>query len=244
MAETEVIYGQPIRIPEPKGGILHADLPRKQQKWVREELPHYFNQVAYTKIGDLILTSEQEKYADRELDRCRNGIHIYINGKIRYITPKYYFYLQWWVLEDGSRPEYRDCDRRYFIFLEYFEAILWCLGIIRGKKRREGASSQATSNLVYECIFFTNTNCGLISKTKDDSRDTFTDMVAYGYKQLPPFLKPKQVNREESVTEYKFEQKIFELINGKKVERVNYSKVNYRAPVLNAYDRGRMSRIA
>jgi hypothetical protein len=177
------------------------------------------------------------------LDRCRNGVHIYINGKIRYITPKYYFYLQWWVLEDGSRPEYRDCDRRYFIFLEYFEAILWCLGIIRGKKRREGASSQATSNLVYECIFFTNTNCGLISKTKDDSRDTFTDMVAYGYKQLPPFLKPKQVNREESVTEYKFEQKIFELINGKKVERVNYSKVNYRAPVLNAYDRGRMSRI-
>jgi hypothetical protein len=245
MAETEIIYGQTIRIPEPPAEeqILNYGLPRKQQKWVREELPSYFANVAYTKSGDLILTSEQEKYADRELTRCREGVHIYINGKVRFLTKKYYFYLQWWVLEDGARPEYRDCDRRYFLFLEYFEAVLWCLGIIRGKKRREGASSQATSNLAYECIFYTNSNCGLISKTQIDSRDTFTDMVGFGYKQLPPFLKPKQVNSEGSVTEYKFEQKFFEYIDGKKVERVNYSKVNYRAPVLNAYDRGRMSRI-
>jgi len=85
--------------------------------------------------------------------------------------------------------------------------------VVRGKKRREGASSQATANLIYECIFFTNSNCGLVSKTQIDSRDTFTDMAAFGYQQLPIFLKPRQLNREGSVTELVFVAKIDKMLN-------------------------------
>lgn len=248
MAEYEEIYGTKIRLPElPTSGILNDGLPINKQKWVRQELPPFFNKVEYTKSGDLILTAEQEAYASEEVRRCKKGVWIMIAGKSVFITKKYYFYLQWWVLEDGTRPEYRDCDRRYFLFLDWWENILWCLGIIRGKKRREGASSQATSNLVWECIFYKNSNCGLISKSRDDSRDTFTDMVGFGYRQLPPFLKPKQLNKEDSVTEYIFAQKslntkegVTSSINEDSLDR---SKVNYRAPVLNAYDRGRMSRL-
>lgn len=244
MQEYEEIYGVKIKIPALKEGvgILNAEKLVKEQKWVRFELPKYFNTVQYNKNNDLILTDEQEIFAAEEVRRCKEGIHIYINGKLVFLTKKYYFYLNWWVLEDGTRPEYRDCDRRYFMFLEYWENILWCLGIVRGKKRREGASSQATSNLVWECIFYENSNCGLISKTRDDSRDTFTDMVGFGYKQLPPFLKPKQLNKEDSVTEYVFEQKSKTLSNNSETE-IKRSKINYRAPVLNAYDRGRMSRL-
>jgi hypothetical protein len=162
------------------------------------------------------------------------------NGVLTYITGKHYFYLQWWKLEDDIYPDYRDADRRYFLFLNYWESVLWCLGIVRGKKRREGASSQATANLIYECIFYTNSNCGLVSKTQIDSRDTFTDMAAFGYQQLPIFLKPRQLNREGSVTELVFAAKIDKKSPNSKGLR---SKINYRAPVLNAYDRGRMSRL-
>ncbi len=249
MADYLEIYHTKIRLPEKPSEekILNYDKPRNQQKWQREELPPFFDQVQYTKDGDLILTDEQERYATEELRKCKQGIWIYINGVAQYITKKYYFYLQYWVLEDGSRPEYRDCDRRYFSFLEWWEGILWCLGIIRGKKRREGASSQATSNLVYEAIFFKNSNCGLISKTRDDSRDTFTDMVAFGYRHLPPFLKPRQTNKEDSVTEMVFAQKASSVSEGvvamKDRDEGHRSKINYRAPVLNAYDRGRMSRV-
>ena len=137
-------------------------------------------------------------------------------------------------------PDYRDADRRYFLFLNHWENVLWCLGIGRGKKRREGASSQATSNLIYECIFYTNSNCGLVSKTNIDSRDTFTDMASFGYNQLPVFLKPRQLNRADSVTELVFAAKIEK---GKAAAKGNRSKINYRAPVENAYDRGRMTRI-
>ncbi len=249
MIEPEVIYGITIKIPQPapNENILNAGKERREQKWVWEDIPEFFDKVTYNKSGDLILTVEQEEYASVEVDKCKKGVFIYLNGKLRWFPPKYYFYLKFWVLEDGSRPEYRDCDRRYFTYLHYWENVLWCLGIIRGKKRREGASSQATSNLVYEAIFFKNSNCGLISKTRDDSRDTFTDMVAFGYRHLPPFLKPKQINKEDSVTEMVFAQKSSNIkdgvSSGRKEDEGNRSRINYRAPVLNAYDRGRMSRI-
>lgn len=246
---TELIYGTQCRIPElpPHDKILNWDKPKEEQMWSREDLPDYFDKVDYTKTGDLILTEEQEEYAIRELERCKKGIWIYVYGKPYYITKKYYFYLQWWTLEDGSRPEYRDCDRRYFTYLEYWENVPWALGVIRSKKRREGASSQATSNLVYEAIFYKNSNCGLVSKSNEDGRATFTEMVAYGYRQLPAFLKPKQINREDSVTELVFAQKASNVREGtaatQKEDEGNRSKINYRAPVLNAYDRGRMSRL-
>lgn len=246
---TELIYGTQCRVPElpPQEEILNWDKPKEDQMWVREDLPEYFDRVEYTKTGDLILTEEQEDYAIRELERCKKGLWVFIYGKPYYITRKYYFYLQWWTLEDGSRPEYRDCDRRYFTYLEHWENVPWALGVIRSKKRREGASSQATSNLVYEAIFYKNSNCGLVSKSNEDGRATFTEMVAYGYRQLPAFLKPKQINREDSVTELVFAQKASNVKEGnaatQKEDEGNRSKINYRAPVLNAYDRGRMSRL-
>lgn len=245
----ELIYGTKCRIPDvpPHEKILNWDKPKDEQMWAREELPSFFEKVEYTKSGDLILTEEQEDYAITELEKCKKGIWVYINGNSFYIPKKYYFYLQWWTLEDGSRPEYRDCDRRYFTFLEHWENVPWALGVIRSKKRREGASSQATSNLVYEAIFYKNSNCGLVSKSNEDGRATFTEMVAYGYRQLPAFLKPKQINREDSVTELVFAQKASNVKEGfadaQKEDEGNRSKINYRAPVLNAYDRGRMSRI-
>ena len=245
----ELIYGTKCKLPDvpPHEKILNWDKPKDEQMWAREELPSFFEKVEYTKSGDLILTEEQEDYAITELEKCKKGIWAYINGSSFYIPKKYYFYLQWWTLEDGSRPEYRDCDRRYFTFLEHWENVPWALGVIRSKKRREGASSQATSNLVYEAIFYKNSNCGLVSKSNEDGRATFTEMVAYGYRQLPAFLKPKQINREDSVTELVFAQKASNVKEGfadaQKEDEGNRSKINYRAPVLNAYDRGRMSRL-
>lgn len=217
----------------------HPDSP-SMQYWRRKELPDYFDEVKKDDDGNALLNEQQSIYAKEEVRRCKEGFTFLNNGVKTYITGKNYFYLQWWKLEDDIFPDYRDADRRYYLFLDYWEKVLWCLGVVRGKKRREGASSQATANLIYECIFFTNSNCGLVSKTQIDSRDTFTDMAAFGYQQLPIFLKPRQLNREGSVTELVFAAKIDKKNTNSKGLR---SKINYRAPVLNAYDRGRMSRI-
>lgn len=237
------IYGSLVHLPEPPlPDIIDGwQIPQKEQKWVRKELPDFFDDVKVDKEGVAFLTPEQKRYAAKEVERCRNGYWFYSNGLATYITGKNYFYLQWWKLEDDIFPDYRDADRRYFLFLDHWENVLWCLGIGRGKKRREGASSQATSNLIYECIFFTNSNCGLVSKSLVDSRDTFTDMAAFGYHQLPVFLKPKQLNRADSVSELVFASR---MVKGESASAKGMrSKINYRAPVENAYDRGRMTRV-
>lgn len=237
------IYGTLVYLPDAPGDTLIEGfgLPIEEQFWKRKELPSFFDDIDYDKDGNAILNHEQQAFAQIEVFRCKNGFWFFNHGVPTFLTGKNYFYLQWWKLEDDVYPDYRDADRRYFAFLNHWESVLWCLGVGRGKKRREGASSQATSNLIYECIFFTSSNCGLVSKTQADSRDTFTDMAAFGYHQLPVFLKPRQLNRADSVTEFVFSAKI---VKGEPSGRKGLrSKLNYRAPVENAYDRGRMTRI-
>src|SRR5574343_373142 len=53
-------------------------------------------------------------------------------------------------------------------------------------------------------------------------------------------IEPSQINREESVTELVFAARVDKKTGG---DKGLSSKINYRAPVLNAYDRGRMSRV-
>ena len=243
------IYGSLINLPDKPSFIEVEDWGEQnisEQYWRRKELPAFFDYVEYDKQGNLLLTIQQEEYAREEVRRCKEGFYFLNNGILTYITGKHYFYLQWWKLEDDIYPDYRDTDRRYFIFMNFWETVLWCIFIFRGKKRREGASSQASSNLMHECIFFRNSFCGLVSKTLQDSRDTFTDMVAFGYRQLPVFLQPKQLNDKDSVSELVFAHKSANVKGGKTLTIDNdaghRSRVNYRAPVENAYDRGRVSR--
>ena len=231
MSEYIEIYGTKIKLPErPQDqDAINYGKERKEQKWERGELPSMFDVVEYTKDGKLNLTPEQDRYAESELEKCRKGVWIWIGGRLRYIPGRYYFYLKYYVLEDGNPPEFREADRLYFLFWQHWFSILWCLGIVRIKKRRQGASSQSCSNILYEAIFFKNSNCGLLSKTRDDSKATFTEMVTAAYQLLPPFFKQRLQGKEESVTE-------LVLLHDK-----GSSKINYKAPVLNAYDRGRMS---
>ena len=66
--------------------------------------------------------------------------------------------------------------------------------------------------LIPNCIiFFKNSFCGLTSKTLIDAKAAFTDMVSFGYRQLPVFLKPKQLNNKDSVSELVFAHKSVEV---------------------------------
>jgi hypothetical protein len=243
------IYGTDIKLSEPPEIIEDWGYPTdtKMQYWRRCDLPEYFEEVEYDRDGNALLNHQQRQYAMEEVRRCKEGFWFYNNGIPTYITGKNYFYLQWWKLETDVYPDYRDTDRRYFLFLNHWENVPWCLGNIRAKKRREGASSQATSNLIYECIFFKNSFCGLTSKTQLDAKAAFTNMVSFGYRQLPVFLKPKQLNNKDSVTELVFAHKSV-TTKGERgsvidTDTGHRSKIDYRAPGKNAYDGSRLSRI-
>ncbi len=243
------IYNTEIELPEQPsieeienwGTDNHLD-----QYWSRRELPEFFNQVEYNKDGDALLDSRQREYAKEEVRRCKEGFWFMNKGIPTYITGKNYFYLQWWKLEDDIYPDYRDLDRRYFLYLNHWENTPWCLGVMIGKKRRQGQTSIGTSNLVYECIFYKNSICGLTSKTQTDAKAAFTNMVSFGYRQLPVFMKPKQLNNKDSVSELVFAHKTVDVKGGvgKTIDSDtgHRSKVDYRAPTKNAYDSGRLTR--
>lgn len=244
------IYGTTVTLPEVSESVFIEDWGISdaiEQYWRRNELPDYFSDVEYDKEGNAILTSQQRKYALEEVRRCKEGFWFMNNGKPTFITGKNYFYLQWWKLENDVYPDFRDTDRRYFLFLNHWENVSHCLGVVRGKKRREGATSQATSNIIYECIFFRNSFCGLTSKSEKDAKTAFTTMIAFGYRQLPVFLKPKQLNNKDSVTELVFAHKSVTTKDGRGAtidsDTGHRSKVDYRAPGKNAYDSGRLSRL-
>lgn len=250
MTEVVEIYGTKITIPVPTEGDYvedwgYPDNP-SEQYWRRKDLPDYFDKVEYDKEGNALLTPQQRDYAIEEVRRCKSGFFFKNNGKTIYISGKNYFFLQWWKLEDDIYADYREVDRRYYLFLQHWENTKWCLGVIRGKKRREGATSQATANLVYECVFYKNSFCGLTSKTQIDAKAAFTNMVSFGYRQLPVFLKPKQLNNKDSVTELVFAHKSTEVRGGTGSAIDNdtghRSRIDYRSPTLNSYDSGRLSR--
>jgi hypothetical protein len=247
------IYNTAITLPfQPSDEYIYGyDKPLKDKKWERQEMPYFFEKVDYDSNEDLILTNQQLVYAKEEVRRCKEGFWFFNNVRgvatPTFLTGKNYFYLQWWKLEDDIYADYREVDRRYFLHLDHWEKIQWCYGVMTGKKRREGLTSKATANLIYECIFFKDSKCGLVSKTRDDARAAFTDMVSFGYRQLPVFLKPKQLNREGSVTELVFAHKSQSNKDGASSGisdgEGNRSRVNFKAPAINVYDSGRTSRL-
>ena len=156
MGEKITIYHTTIELPNKPDFIEDWGYPDnpKEQYWRRKDLPSFFSMVEYNKDGDALLDRQQSEYAREEVRRCKEGFWFKNNGQDVYLTGKHYFYLQWWKLEDDIHPDYRDLDRRYFTYLNHWENVFWCIGLIIGKMRRRGATSIATANLVYECIFF------------------------------------------------------------------------------------------
>lgn len=249
MAKSIEIYGIKIQLPKEKD-VFKASSKKHEQKFQRVKVPEDFSSLEFDTEGIPIYTEGQEKFVKDEYEKIRNGYWFFNNGEATYITGLHYFYLNYWTLEDGGKPDYRDADRRWFIFRQHCELLPQCYGIIRIKKRREGATSQEACALVYKAIMKPKSNCGIVSKTGNpDARDVFQKMVVWGYKNLPVFLKPS-IEDDTSKTSLVFSPP------KKKNKNVVRSRgqvfdddmglesvIDFRATALNSYDSGRVTAI-
>lgn len=217
-----------------------------EQYWRKRPLPNIFKALVYDTDGNIVLTEEQEAFCLKELHKIHHGCWVMINGKATYIPYNYYYYLQYWTLENKKAPEYRDVSRRYAIYREHWRRSYWCLGILRGKGRRTGATSEITSNIVCEVTTNKNRRAGIISKTGKDSRKIFLYRVQFGFRHLPFFLQPTLENDKDSKTELVFNVPISKSKNNKhvslidEVEGIN-SMIDYQPPGLNTYDQERLT---
>lgn len=232
----------------PLGAIDGYKRKQKDQYFRRTEQPKHMEDIEFDAEGDPIYTPEQRKFALREIDRCRDGYWFMNNGVATYVNGAYYFWLNYWYLEDGVQPEYRECDRLFFLFFVscYKNPYIAC--IIRGKARREGATSHGTCIEVWIATnaagFGGNKRCGNISKTGDDVDDMFEQMLVPGYKRLPIFLRPRTDGPDDPKKEI-----LFRKPGAKKQQKATTdisrhglnSIITKRDTTLNAYDSGRWS---
>lgn len=249
MVKIEEIYGIKYKIPaQPKlADIDGFDLPTKEQKFIVCKVPDYFDELEFDEEGSPIYSDEQRDFVIREWVKVNHGYWFFNNGQPTYITGLHYFYLNYWTLEDGNTPDYRDVDRKYYCFQDYCESLPYCFGIIRIKKRREGATSQATAYLVWKAMTKRKSFCGIVSKTGKDASDAFVYMVMNGYRNLPIFFKPRAED-EETKTELVFKKKKDKKQNkGREKGKVFdddiglESKISFKNTALNSYDSGRVS---
>jgi hypothetical protein len=247
LKQTYNIYGIDYECPETPSVIDGSQFANCEQYFRRTEVPSSFEDLEFDEDGNAVYDDDHIEFITKEVDKIKNGYWFMNDGEPTYINGLHYFYLNYWTLENGDMPDYRDVDRRYFYFQEYCEADMQCYGIIRIKKRREGATSQATCYLVWKAITQKKSFCGIISKTGKDASDAFIYMVMNGYRNLPVFLKPR-VEDEDTKTELVFRKK-----KDKRKAKVRdkgqiydsdiglESKINFKNTALNSYDSGRVS---
>jgi len=100
----------------------------KEQKFKYTELPPRLktlikNSASIDDIWDKLNAQknnyeEEIAFIEREWDRRLHGYWFFNNGKVTYIDGWHYFYLNYWDIDIGH-PDYRDRDRRWFIFIRY-----------------------------------------------------------------------------------------------------------------------------
>ena len=214
-----------------KSAILFSNLTKKNQFWKRDKTDWEF-----------LSNKQKEKFIIQEFERRLNGVWFMNNGEPTYITGNHYYYLQWCKIDIGY-PDYRDRDRRFFMFWDACKKDPKSYGMVMVKHRREGASWKAACLSLYEITSKYNAHGGLLSKTGQDAKDLF-EKVVYMFRGLPDFFQPIIDGSDNPKSKLSFSapgQKISK--NYQKVvksEALN-SKIDWRNTKENSYDSAKLN---
>lgn len=225
--------------------ILYANLPKEEQYFRREIHPFTDDELTAIATKELVYeqySQVQKRWVDREKERFENGVYAYINGVLKFIPGAYWCYINYWTLEHDEKPEYREDDRIFFVFHEYLRLETDCLGITRGKGRRQGATSIGTFFMWFIAGRKPNSNVGLTSYNDTVAGvDVFQKMFLKGLKSmLPCFQEDIDSDSENYVwfrkpVEKKKKGHLFAKREGLS------SLADYRPNVINSYDSGRQT---
>jgi len=164
-----------------------------------------------------------------------HGYWFYNNGKPTYICGWHFTYLNYWYSPSikGGYPEYRDRDRRWFLFKKYiydctetfanldkdgkavkeedgtFKMIdtgkRGFYGTINNKHRRAGETFKSLCIGHEIAILNPGTYAGLMSYTSKQVEDTFDLMLVPAWREFPLYLKPYYSSSNKPAQEIKYD---------------------------------------
>ncbi len=228
-------------------------LPAKEQKFTRQEVPYKLIALQETQDDDGEFLTQDEIWAKIDEDveyyaeeikwiklqwkRVLNGYWFFNNGKATYIDGWNYFYLNFYNLDHGL-PEYRDRDRRFFIFARFCYNDPNCYGFVYPKHRREGATYK-TSCIHYLIIsLLNNARGGIQSMTDTSAKDVFSKHIIDPWRKMPFIFRPNHNGGDDPKTLLSFRasssrgKKGIKAKSGKTLD----SEISFRSSGETAYD--------
>jgi hypothetical protein len=183
----------------------------------------------------------QIEWYEAEIERLHTGAWIMIYGEPVYFNKYAYFFHQWFMLQEGIYPIFKDTSLEYFRFYQLCEDDDFTLGDCGIKGRRVGLSSmKASINLVIG-LLEENTLQGIVSKTGTDAKEMYL-MVKNGLENLPEFLMPDLAKVAE--TELHIAKPRSRISTNNKTvsgDKGKNNRINWLSTAENAYD-GRRAR--
>lgn len=231
-----------IHLPEPPEPHLidNFGLHAEDQMWHAPKMPKRLKelQTKYETLDEIWeeIETHQDIYTDEiefirlQWKRRLYGYWFYNNGTPTYIDGWHYFYCAWWNVDIGL-PDYRDRDRRFFLFArmiytesrapriddngiakkdekgnydwhDFGKRIFY--GFNYPKHRREGATYKAEC-IGYEIISRTlGAFAGIQSMNDVQARKCFLRHLVAPWKKLPFFFKPNYEGSTSPKTELSF----------------------------------------
>ena len=202
---TELVYE--VRLNIPPVGIVYDHVEKDwikvpvfkktnkeiDQKWFRHVPGFDYDvergiEIDKQKYDKLYFDPKLESFRNDEWFKRLNGVWFMNKGKPTYINGLHYMYLNWWKIDVGY-PDYRDSDRRTWMYWQ------WCVenpdsyGLIECTRRRSGKTARAALAAFDPPSRMLNVQSGIQSKTRDDAKSFFTKLIG-SFKHLPDFFQP------------------------------------------------------
>jgi len=184
--------------------IINYGLPPEEQVFRRVEVPKRIKQLSLLPIEEAAKIAESEPaicdFIEKMWHKFTFGEHQYINGEPIWISPTYWFYLNFWKMDTGL-PQFR-MDKVHYC-TDLWQFAFWdlicvpsdvCYGMINGSRRREGKTYKAMCMAYKIIISGFNKNGCLQSKTDEDAASAFSEKMVIPWTNLPFFFKPAFAN--------------------------------------------------
>lgn len=229
----------------PDEEILYADLPQDEQYFRRVTSPFDEDEISdmwsVNYEGRLVKSTGPKKtWSEREERRMDYGEGVYamINGKLTYIPGSYWGYINHWLLEHDDKPDYREADRIFFLFMEYLYFETMVLGVTRGKGRRQGASSIGFYWMWWICGRRENQVGGSLSYNDTKAQENFQVMFLKGLGAMLPCFARDISSKSENYVEFSTPNEKGRRPGTFKKKGLN-SVADFLPNGINAYDGGR-----
>lgn len=206
LKDIKDIHAYVLILPDcpPLQTITNYGKPPSEQFFQRVKIPNSIKRLNFIPREEAIRIAaadpEISEFIAKMWYHFKYGDFQYINGEPFHISPTYWFYLNFWKLDDGY-PQFR-YDTTYYC-TNLWEFAWWdymvlpspvCYGMIKGTKRRQGKTFEAMARAYKIIISGRHRRGGIQSKTDDDAAEAFEEKMVEPILEMPFFFKPFMSN--------------------------------------------------